>query len=87
MQQTHDFRPDDLRLAGIVDAMRERPVVVALTATAAPPVREEIVEHLSMRTPKIIIRASWNSGSSAATPTALARTNHLGRRPSGAGTA
>jgi len=35
MQQTHDFRPDDLRLAGIVDAMRARPVVVARHGGAA----------------------------------------------------
>ncbi|MCI0686133.1 MAG: RecQ family ATP-dependent DNA helicase [Sporichthyaceae bacterium] len=52
----HDFRPDYLRLGGSVEAMPDRPVVVALTATASPPVREEIVESLGMRDPQIIIR-------------------------------
>lgn len=43
----HDFRPDYLRL----DAGRHRigsPTVIALTATASTPVREEIVDRLAM---------------------------------------
>ena len=52
----HDFRPDYLRLGAAVDAMSVRPVVVALTATASAPVREEIVEHLGLRDPEVIIR-------------------------------
>ncbi|MBD7994779.1 ATP-dependent DNA helicase RecQ [Arthrobacter sp. Sa2CUA1] len=43
----HDFRPDYLQLDLLVKAL-ERPVV-ALTATASPPVRAEIVEQLGMR--------------------------------------
>jgi ATP-dependent DNA helicase RecQ len=45
----HDFRPDYLRLGGVIDAFRDRPAVVALTATAAPPVRREIIDKLHPR--------------------------------------
>ncbi|HEY0398530.1 MAG TPA: RecQ family ATP-dependent DNA helicase [Acidimicrobiia bacterium] len=50
----HDFRPDYLRLGSFIDALG-RPQVVALTATAAPPVRKEIVEQLQMRDPVIVV--------------------------------
>lgn len=50
----HDFRPDYLRLGEVVEAL-DHPTVLALTATAAPPVREEIIERLSMRDPKIFV--------------------------------
>jgi ATP-dependent DNA helicase RecQ len=52
----HDFRPEYLRIGGIVEGLPRRPVVAALTATAAPPVREEIVERLGLRDPARIIR-------------------------------
>ncbi|CEA09801.1 ATP-dependent DNA helicase RecQ [Arthrobacter saudimassiliensis] len=45
----HDFRPDYLQLGPLVESLG-RPVV-ALTATAAPPVRAEIIEQLCMREP------------------------------------
>src|SRR5689334_9970847 len=51
----HDFRPDYLRLGEFIDAIGH-PRVVALTATAAPPVREDIVERLRMRDPEVIVR-------------------------------
>ena len=51
----HDFRPDYLRLGAVAEALG-RPRVLALTATAAPPVREEIVERLGLRDPAIVIR-------------------------------
>ncbi|MFI7708466.1 DEAD/DEAH box helicase [Nonomuraea sp. NPDC049480] len=44
----HDFRPDYLRLGSVAQALG-RPVIAALTATAAPPVRAEIAERLDMR--------------------------------------
>ncbi len=50
----HDFRPEYLRLGAIVEALGH-PVVLALTATASPPVREEIVERLGMRDPRRIV--------------------------------
>ena len=44
----HDFRPDYLRLGGVI-ARLDHPPVIALTATAAPPVRADIVERLGLR--------------------------------------
>ncbi|MBB5958600.1 ATP-dependent DNA helicase RecQ [Saccharothrix tamanrassetensis] len=44
----HDFRPDYLRLGRVIDRLGH-PRVVALTATAAPPVRRDIVERLGLR--------------------------------------
>jgi ATP-dependent DNA helicase RecQ len=51
----HDFRPAYLRLGAVVAALGH-PRVLALTATAAPPVREEIVTRLEMRDPQIVVR-------------------------------
>jgi ATP-dependent DNA helicase RecQ len=50
----HDFRPDYLRLGSFIEALG-RPQVLALTATAAPPVRREIVEQLGMRDPVVVV--------------------------------
>ena len=49
----HDFRPDYLRIADAVAALGH-PRVVALTATASPPVRREIIERLGLRDPLVI---------------------------------
>jgi ATP-dependent DNA helicase RecQ len=54
-QWGHDFRPDYLRIPTAIEALGHPPVL-ALTATAAPPVRDEIVDVLGMRDPEIIIR-------------------------------
>jgi ATP-dependent DNA helicase RecQ len=51
----HDFRPDYLRLGAAAEALG-RPTIIALTATAAPPVRDEIVERLALRDPAVVIR-------------------------------
>src|SRR4051794_6267320 len=51
----HDFRPDYLRLGAAIEALG-RPTVLALTATAAPPVREEICQRLGLRDPEVIVR-------------------------------
>jgi ATP-dependent DNA helicase RecQ len=51
----HDFRPDYLRLGAAAEALG-RPTILALTATAAPPVRDEIVELLGLRDPAVVIR-------------------------------
>jgi ATP-dependent DNA helicase RecQ len=51
----HDFRPDYLRIGDVLERLG-RPAVAALTATASPPVREEIVERLRMRRPRQVIR-------------------------------
>ncbi|MFB4269843.1 RecQ family ATP-dependent DNA helicase [Nonomuraea sp. GTA35] len=51
----HDFRPDYLRLGQVAEALG-RPVIAALTATAAPPVRAEIAERLGLRDPLEIVQ-------------------------------
>jgi ATP-dependent DNA helicase RecQ len=51
----HDFRPDYLRLGAFVDEMGH-PTVLALTATASPPVRAEIVAKLHMDDPLVVVR-------------------------------
>src|SRR4051794_5205953 len=51
----HDFRPEYLELGKAIEAFG-RPPVLALTATAAPPVRKEIVERLGLRDPAVLIR-------------------------------
>src|SRR3954468_23621818 len=51
----HDFRPEYLRLGAAIEALG-RPPVLALTATAAPPVRDEIVSRLGLRDPVLLIR-------------------------------
>ena len=50
----HDFRTDYLRLGAQADAL-QAPVRIALTATAAQPVRQEIVRRLGLQDPEIVI--------------------------------
>ena len=50
----HDFRPDYLALGHYLRDLG-RPTIVALTATASPPVREDIVERLGLTDPATII--------------------------------
>ena len=54
-QWGHDFRPDYLMLGDVREALGD-PVLLGLTATAAPPVRSDIVELLHMRDPAVIVR-------------------------------
>lgn len=51
----HDFRPDYLRLGEFIDALGH-PRVIALTATAAPPVRDDIVARLHLRDPFVLVQ-------------------------------
>jgi ATP-dependent DNA helicase RecQ len=50
----HDFRPEYARLGNVIEALG-RPTVLALTATASPRVREDIVQRLGMRDPKTVV--------------------------------
>lgn len=50
----HDFRPDYLGLGAVIRALGH-PRVLGLTATGSAPVREEIVERLGMREPRILV--------------------------------
>jgi ATP-dependent DNA helicase RecQ len=54
-QWGHDFRPDYLRLGPAIAALGHPPTL-ALTATAAPPVRDEIVEMLGMEDPEVVVK-------------------------------
>jgi ATP-dependent DNA helicase RecQ len=53
-QWGHDFRPDYMLLGAQAEAVGA-PVRLALTATAAPPVRHEIVRRLGLRDPQVVI--------------------------------
>ena len=50
----HDFRPDYFRLGDLLEEIGS-PRIIAMTATAAPPVREDIVERLGMRDPRTVV--------------------------------
>ena len=50
----HDFRPDYLRLGPVIERLGH-PRVIALTATAALPVRRDIVERLGLREHREVI--------------------------------
>ena len=52
----HDFRPEYLRLGTVIEELG-RPIVLALTATAAPPVREEILGRLGIEGAHVVARA------------------------------
>jgi ATP-dependent DNA helicase RecQ len=53
-QWGHDFRTDYMRLGAQADAL-EAPVRMALTATAALPVRDEITRRLGLGDPEVVI--------------------------------
>jgi ATP-dependent DNA helicase RecQ len=50
----HDFRPSYRRIGSIRERL-ERPQTVALTATATPEVREDIVRQLALQHPEIVV--------------------------------
>ena len=53
-QWGHDFRPDYMMLGAQAEALGA-PVRLALTATAAPPVQDEIVRRLGLRDPVVVM--------------------------------
>jgi ATP-dependent DNA helicase RecQ len=50
----HDFRPDYFRLGDLIADLRS-PRIVAMTATAAPPVRDDIVERLQLHDARTVV--------------------------------
>ena len=50
----HDFRPEYLRLGSVIERLGHPPVVT-LTATAAPPTRDDIVARLGLRDPAQVV--------------------------------
>ena len=53
-QWGHDFRPSYLRLRTVREGLGSPPTI-ALTATATPQVRTDIIEHLGLRAPEVVI--------------------------------
>src|SRR5881396_510493 len=53
-QWGHDFRPDYMLLGAQAEAVGA-PARLALTATAAPPVRQEVVRRLGLRDPVVVV--------------------------------
>ncbi|WP_153504284.1 RecQ family ATP-dependent DNA helicase [Cumulibacter manganitolerans] len=51
-----DFRPDYLALGNVRERLG-RPTTIALTATAAPPTRADIIERLGLRDPLVIVQS------------------------------
>ena len=54
----HDFRPDYFRLGELLEGLGpdgSRPRTIAMTATAALPVRDDIVERLRMDDPAVVV--------------------------------
>ena len=81
------LRPDYRGLGHVVDALGH-PVVIALTATAAPPVRTDIVDRLHMRDPDVVIEGFERPEScsrSNASPTADAKDRAWSSGPPPAG--
>jgi ATP-dependent DNA helicase RecQ len=54
-QWGHDFRPDYLELANVIEALGH-PVTLAMTATASNDARDEIIHRLRLRDPRVIVR-------------------------------
>ncbi len=51
----HDFRPDYLVLGSVAQQLG-RPPILALTATATPWLRAEIMDRLGLRSPELVVR-------------------------------
>jgi ATP-dependent DNA helicase RecQ len=49
----HDFRPDYLRLGELLAGLDAR--IIAMTATASPPVRADILERLHLHDPVVVV--------------------------------
>lgn len=53
-QWGHDFRPSYTRLRPVIDKLG-KPIVLALTATATPEVREDIIAQLKLENPALVV--------------------------------
>lgn len=55
----HDFRPEYRRLREMMDQINSEVPVIALTATATPKVKSDIIKNLGLRSPEIFV-SSFN---------------------------
>ncbi|WEG10757.1 DNA helicase RecQ [Pullulanibacillus sp. KACC 23026] len=53
-QWGHDFRPSYRNIKQMIDRLREKPIVVALTATATPQVTQDICELLAIQESSVV---------------------------------
>lgn len=51
----HDFRPEYRQIATFLAELRVRPTVIAVTATATQPVRQDICQVLQLRQPQVFM--------------------------------
>lgn len=56
-QWGHDFRPAYLQIPAFVSQLSWRPPLIALTATATPEIREEIITFLRLHQPQIFVQS------------------------------
>jgi ATP-dependent DNA helicase RecQ len=68
----HDFRPDYVHVAGTIQRLGH-PRLLALTATASPQVRQEVVQRLGMVEPRVLVHDAdrpniWLGAHHASTP-------------------
>lgn len=54
-QWGHDFRPSYRLIADFINKLENRPVVMALTATATERVKEDVINLLGLRNPEIVL--------------------------------
>lgn len=54
-QWGHDFRPSYRNISVLVDKMINRPIIAALTATATPQVKEDIIQLLKLHNPFTLV--------------------------------
>lgn len=54
-QWGHDFRPSYRRIGPYIEALPERPVIAAFTATATPAVKADIINLLGLRNPALFV--------------------------------
>lgn len=52
----HDFRPDYLKIKDYLAGIKNRPTVLALTATATPEVKQDIINRLGLLNPQVFVR-------------------------------